>query len=63
MKAKKKPARYVRVDNGYGPASHYETVRVIDERELTPLFEGGSTKELLVESGGERYWVAFWEEL
>ena len=61
---KKKPKRRVRVDNGYGPASNYEIVTVLDSRQVNHLFDEGTSEELLVENCfGERYWVAYWDEL
>jgi hypothetical protein len=49
---------------GYGPAEHWETAKVIDERTYQSLFGDGATTDLLVElPGGERTWVSFWEEI
>lgn len=56
--------RRVRVDMGYGPAEHWVTAKVMDQRECQTLFGDGTTTDLLVElPGGERTWVSFWEEI
>ena len=56
--------RQVRVDMGYGPAEHWVTAKVIDERTCQELFGEGTRTDLLVElPGGERTWVSFWNEI
>lgn len=62
-KKAKQPARYVRIDIGYGPAEHWVTAKVCDQRTVSLLF-GGESLDLLVETpGGERIWVSSWDEL
>jgi len=56
--------RRVRVDMGYGPAEHWITAKVIDERTCQSLFGDETTTSLLVEiPGGERTWVSYWNEI
>lgn len=61
---RKKPARYVRIDRGYGCYSDYHTVKVIDEMQCRALFSSELKTCLLVElAGGERERVDYWEEI
>jgi hypothetical protein len=61
---RKKPARYVKIDRGYGCNSIYETCRVVDERQYKGLFSEKLQTDLLVQlMGGERIWVSSWEEI
>lgn len=61
---RKKPARYVKIDTGYGCQSIYETCKVLDERRCKGLFSDELQTDLLVElAGGERIWVSSWEEI
>lgn len=62
-KKKKPPVRQVRVDEGYGPAEHWVTVKAIDERRYMSVFSEPRTELLVEYPGGRRDWVAFWEEI
>lgn len=59
----KPKARYVRIDQGYGTNSDWYTVRVIRSEPTQTLFEGQKERLLVELPGGERIWVAHWEEL
>ena len=65
LKRPKASDRYVRIDQGYGPASHWVTGRVIESRMYSALFEHHEDSEsVLVElPGGERVWADFFEEI
>lgn len=60
----RKPARFVMINNGYDMHDNWMRAKVISSRMVGRLFDDGQDENLLVEiPGGERMWVAFWEEI
>ena len=61
----KRIVRHVMIDQGYGPAECWVKAKVVDSQMTRDLFDDKKQNEqLLVEiPGGERVWVAFWNEM